>query len=652
MDTKFSVLYAELNKLGQSGEYERALKTANKILGVAANEEAALHCKAICYIQLSKFNEALQLITRNFKSPGNLDFEKAYCLYRLNEVSEALKVVQSIQNPSLKIKELKAQILYRLEKYEECFAAYRDIIKNSNDDYEDEREANLAAVLANLESEGSNIETPELRESTYELMYNAACQLVMQGSKGNTTALVEAEKKLKAAENLCREGLEEDGLTEEAVEDELGIIKVQLGYCLQQQGREKEAQALYTAALKAKPDDIALAAVANNNLVSLNKDQNVFDSKKRMKNATHESLEHKLTSKQKKIIAYNHCLLSLYTDQSDQCQQLCNKLAKDYPSLASDAMFVKACQLSKDGKVKEATKLLNEHAFGEKELDMKLACVHLLLSQDERKEAINVIQSLNDKYKCLPGIVSALVTLYMANDNREEASEVLKNAVNYYNKNKDPTINLGDLYRQAADFYLRGGEIKAAADVLQELLDASPDNTKTLAQLVVAYAQFSPAKAQQLSKRLPPISELTDKTDIDALESSNWVIGTKVVKKKVEPSPGKPSGDLIKTKKKHKRKRRLPKNYDPNVQPDPERWLPKHERTTFRKKRDRRNRDTTMKGTQGATAGASDLYDITKMPANVKPSPNPRQSPAVETPGPRQQQRKVQQKKRKKSSKW
>lgn len=85
----------------------------------------------------------------------NLDFEKAYCLYRLNQVDEALKVVEGIQNPSLKVKELKAQILYRLEKYEECFAVYRDIIKNSDDEYADERETNLAAVLVNLTIENS-----------------------------------------------------------------------------------------------------------------------------------------------------------------------------------------------------------------------------------------------------------------------------------------------------------------------------------------------------------------------------------------------------------------------------------------------------------------------------------------------------------------
>ena len=85
----------------------------------------------------------------------NLEFEKAYCLYRLNQVPQALKVVEGVQNPSLKIKELKAQILYRLEKYEDCFSVYRDIIKNSTDDYEDERETNLAAVIVNLAYDGS-----------------------------------------------------------------------------------------------------------------------------------------------------------------------------------------------------------------------------------------------------------------------------------------------------------------------------------------------------------------------------------------------------------------------------------------------------------------------------------------------------------------
>ncbi len=46
--------------------------------------------------------------------------------------------------------------------------------------------------------------------------------------------------------------LQEEGETEEEIEEEVGIIRVQLAYVLQQLGgRDKEAQAIYNAVLKA-----------------------------------------------------------------------------------------------------------------------------------------------------------------------------------------------------------------------------------------------------------------------------------------------------------------------------------------------------------------------------------------------------------------
>lgn len=69
----------------------------------------------------------------------------------------ALKTIDSVDVKPLssKLKELRAQVLYRLERFEECFDAYRDIIKNTTDDYDDERTVNLSAVVANLSIEGS-----------------------------------------------------------------------------------------------------------------------------------------------------------------------------------------------------------------------------------------------------------------------------------------------------------------------------------------------------------------------------------------------------------------------------------------------------------------------------------------------------------------
>jgi hypothetical protein len=55
--------------------------------------------------------------------------------------------------------------------------------------------------------------------------------------------------------------------------------------------------------------------------------------------------------------------------------------------------------------------------------------------QGDRKEACQILQNLGEAtFK--PGIVSALVTLYLADGSRDGASKVLKDAVDWYHKNK------------------------------------------------------------------------------------------------------------------------------------------------------------------------------------------------------------------------
>lgn len=40
--------------------------------------------------------------------------------------------------------------LYRLERYSECRSVYTDLIRNSQDEYEEERKTNLTAVVASV----------------------------------------------------------------------------------------------------------------------------------------------------------------------------------------------------------------------------------------------------------------------------------------------------------------------------------------------------------------------------------------------------------------------------------------------------------------------------------------------------------------------
>ena len=90
---------------------------------------------------------------------------------------------------------------------------------------------------------------------------------------------------------------EDSDVSNEDIEQETGIIRVQIGFAIQMQGsRDKEAQTIYNSVLRSKPADIGLVAVASNNLVTLNKDQNIFDSKKKIKAATADGIENKLTT--------------------------------------------------------------------------------------------------------------------------------------------------------------------------------------------------------------------------------------------------------------------------------------------------------------------------------------------------------------------
>lgn len=125
-------------------------------MSIAPGETKAAHCKVIALIQLSKFDEAIKFIEKSNQTQSLL-FEKAYCEYRLNKSEIALKTIEGANlNPlPANLKELKAQVLYRLEEFDECFNIYKDIVKNSNDDYEEERTTNLSAVVANLSVQGT-----------------------------------------------------------------------------------------------------------------------------------------------------------------------------------------------------------------------------------------------------------------------------------------------------------------------------------------------------------------------------------------------------------------------------------------------------------------------------------------------------------------
>ncbi|XP_050194160.1 signal recognition particle subunit SRP72 [Myiozetetes cayanensis] len=621
-------LWSEVNRCGQNGDFARALKSVNKILQISKDDVTALQCKVVCLIQNGNFKEALGIINTHTKvlTSDIIAFEKAYCEYRLNRIESALKTIQSASQQTDKLKELYGQVLYRLERYDDCLAAYRDLIRNSQDEYEEERKTNLSAVVA-AQSTWEKV-VPEdlgLREATYELCYNSACALIGQGK------LNEAMKKLQKAEELCRQSLSEDSdVTEEDIEAELAIIHGQMAYIMQLQGRTEDALQLYNQIIKLKPTDVGLLAVIANNIITINKDQNVFDSKKKVKLTNAEGVEHKLSKKQLQAIEFNKALLAMYTNQADQCRKLSASLQSQSPEHLLPVL-IQAAQLCREKQHAKAVALLQDFAdqHPANAAEIKLTMAQLKIAQGSVTKACMILRSI-EELQHKPGMVSALVTMYSHEEDIDSAIEVFTQAIQWYQQFQPKSPVHLSLIREAANFKLKHGRKKEAISDLEELWKQNPKDVHTLAQLISAYSLVDPEKAKVLSKHLPSSDTMSLKVDVDALENSH---GATYVRKKAGKLTGdsqqKEQGQGEVKKKKKKKKGKLPKNYDPKVTPDPERWLPMRERSYYRGRKKGKKKEQVGKGTQGSTTAGSSELDASRTASSPPTSPRPGSAAAV-----------------------
>ncbi|KAM9457080.1 signal recognition particle subunit SRP72 [Clarias gariepinus] len=615
-------LWTEINRCGQNGDFTRALKAINKILHENKDDVTALCCKIVCLIQTGGFKEALNVINTHTKSLTSdmIGFEKAYCEYRLNRVESALKTIEGISEQTDKLKELYGQVLYRLERYTECEAVYKDLIRNSQDEYEEERKTNLAAVQAARSTwEKAIPEDLGLPESTYELCYNSACKLIGRGH------LSQAMKKLQKAEELCRISLSEDSdMTEEDIDAELAVIHSQMAYIMQLQGRTEDALQLYNQVVKLKPSDVGLLAVTANNIITINKDQNVFDSKKKVKLMSAEGVEYKLSKKQLQAIEFNKALLAMYTNQADQCRKFLTNLQSHNPG-HPQPVLIQVAQLCREKQHSKAVELLQ--SFSEKHPEsasrIKLTMAQLYLTQGHVTKACDILRSIED-FKHKQGMVSALVTMYTHEEDIDSAIDVFTQAIQYYqSKQPGSRVHLS-LVREAANFKLRYGRKKECISDLEQLWKQNPKDVHTLAQLISACSLVDQDKAKALSKHLPSPDTMSFNINVDELENSHGATNVrKKAAKVVGENPPKQQGQVDIKKKKKKKKGKLPKNCDPKSTPDPERWLPMRERSYYRGRKKGKKKEQVGRGTQGATAGAAAELDASKTASSPPTSPRP-----------------------------
>ncbi|VDN96009.1 unnamed protein product [Rodentolepis nana] len=684
MDVHLESLYNELGRASKTASYSKVVTTCDKILKSFPGDDYALKCKAVALIHQDRFDDCLEFFRK--QKVDNLYLEKAYCEYRLNRFVHALKTLSSCPEDTPGIIELKGQIYYRLEEFENSIKEYEKLTKICHDDYQDERLTNILAAKAALSYFQGKQVPLNYSSALFETDYNAACYYIGRGN------YEKAMEYLENAEKLCRETFEDDaGVTEDQINEELAPIRAQMGYIFQQQNKIEAASEIYHTILREKSGDPSLMAVISNNLVCINKDQNVFDTKKRIKAASIDGLQYNLFQSQKSVILANHALFSLNNNQFDICD------GKVKAALAEDPANVKAVVLSvlsasRRKHPEEGIKILEkftqsppfEEVDEENRLTIALLLLHLklasisnvslsgtqlvaplkqskLTSELAKDLADNVLAKILKGDSCyLPLVASLRVALLFGAkigdsdlvdaSSAMEAKKIVNQTLDYWAKRPSDVVDSDTLLTRCIDFFRLHGFAEDAARLLEQRLESLNDaptkneqqRQSLLALLIQAYSKFDHEKASQASRDLDFKNKLSEK-EVDSLESM-FLFNIKSIKKNVAKAAnatpkatagGKSGGDTVakpqqQQHKKKKRRIRLPKNYEPGVPPDPERWLPKRERTGYRGKR-RDKRDKLLRGPQGATSAAAPELDMGKPAVQVNSTP-PNQTPSNTAP--------------------
>ena len=531
------------------------------------------------------------------------------------------------EQDSLRVKELRAQLSYRMEKYDKSYELFQDIISQSSDDYGEERLANAMAAAAMGQQTGT-VTHFNVHETTYEQCFNSACYFL---AVNNGT---QAEKMLVMAEKKCRDSLQEDDYTEEEIAEEVCVIKLQLGCAYLVQGNTDAAMQQFIAVLRQKPADVIQMIVASNNIVVLNKDKDIFDSKKRVKVLLNEPKLAKMTSLQRLSVLYNRSLFALHMNQLEQCRQLLKEMSTKYPN-SELCLMANLALLHREHKAANSEKMqamVDEYLAKSFSVQACLLSAQLpLTANGDLRKVCSILEKIPQVPQYL-GIIAALVSFFTQLGDIQQAITVLDNAVDYWErqpKGSSTNNSLLKVMQVNAQYKLAHGKHQLAAATLEKLYQRNPQDIQVLAQLIDAYSKFNPAKAEEYSQSLP-VFQHSVTIDVDSLEQAPQYIrkakekpAAAVAKGKVEDMEVKP-----KVKPKKKRKPRLPKNYNPSVVPDPERWLPLRERSYYKRGK-KRGFVPVGRGAQGSSSASSKLMSQLDAAAKSTAKPKNEEQPAT-----------------------
>uniref|UniRef100_M4BRV4 Signal recognition particle subunit SRP72 n=1 Tax=Hyaloperonospora arabidopsidis (strain Emoy2) TaxID=559515 RepID=M4BRV4_HYAAE len=558
--------FSELNAALKRENYTRAVDICNKIRSKVPDDVDAIRVKCVALIRLEKFDKALELATKY----DFLSTEKAYCLYRRKQDDEALTLLKA-------------------ENLETQNAAQLHLAGQLGDDIL-ELQTNLLAAYANA-GRGRELKDRKILSGDWDI----------------------AEKLLVSAKSLCRDAFVAEGASENEIEEELAVIKTQLAYVKQMRGDVDGALSDYGDVLKLKLHNRAAEIVASNNIVTIRKDRDLMDSFKRLKNIDITVLSDKLSPVQQEAIVTNRTLLLCLMSKTEECRESLEAMKKQFAASTSAAEIALLLAIKDQSPAAAIEQLQGDASVGG-----RLGLAHVYMTEGKLLEAAECIRSV-EQLAHSPGVVATLVALYEQAGDSASAQGVLESALAHYKASdftseRAMTIREGDCwykiqkkqYRKAADAYIELLEGETAGAMDRDL------RLRSMASLVVALSFCDAEAAEARCAMLPAVEESgVDPLDLEKQAPRSTHLAAKFVDtgdKKSERRRSAKSPENITRKRTKRREAYLAKlrarpDYNASiglVNPDPERWIPRKQRSHGKRGRRGRNR---FVGAQGAGMG-------------------------------------------------
>ena len=600
-------------------DHEEVLKAADAALKQLKGDLEAQHVKVVALLKLDRYEDAVKAVDAGgAKLKDKVRLEYAYALYKAGRPSEAAEIAKGGSDRGFK--HVEAQSRYRVEDFPKAAEIYQQLASTLEGDAEADLRINAGAVNAQLEWSGRGELVHQKKPGredleAFETAYNAACGSIARGELGQGQVL------LKRARDLCN-ALED--LSEEDKKTELLPITVQQVYVLAKLDKLEEAEKLAqsidarhipdaSTRLMAQVNGIATSATPSNQFLA----QRLVTQDPYALKPDYPFRFQLSTLKQNRYAADLQSLKFSGTADSTGYGNA-GQTPPSLDSYSNSLSAVNAAAHAKGQIGKEALKhilpLLEKRP---NDLGLILTIVQLYVLTGNSGSAINLLESFLTRLekadtdadlevRFAPGLVGAMVSLYRSQGRRaHEQREMAKAATHWRWKTRERPAGV-DLLRKAAGSVLLEsndpGHQELAYDIFYDLHNRdSNDRYSTAGLLATSSEDAAPTDASSLT----PVDRLI--AGLDAVPLENAGIAQPAAASGAAVTIRKRPAEDNKAKKPSKiRKSRIPKDYDPNKTPDPERWLPLRDRSTYRPKGKKGKARANLLSQGAAPAGDSD----------------------------------------------